>query len=338
MRIALIAPPWTPIPPPLYGGIESVVHLLATGFQDEGHEVLLYTTGDSTCPVPRAHVLEEAEGHRIGMAVPELRHLMHAYDAVQDYDIVHDHSVVGPLYSERFPDLKVVTTNHGPFNEELADIYRRTAHRVPLIAISHAQHKPVPDIPIAKVIHHGVDVNMFPVGTGEGDYCMFLGRMSPDKDAHRASAAATKAGFPLRMAAKMREPWEHEYYRSEVEPHLDDEIQYMGEVSHEDKLDLLAKARCLLVPIRWNEPFGMVMVEALACGTPVLAFPEGAAPEIVEDGKTGFRCRDENDMAEAITRVDQLDREACRTSVEGYFSAKRMVREHLDLFEQIINC
>jgi len=337
MRIALIAPPWTPIPPPLYGGIESVVHLLATGFQDEGHEVLLYATGDSTCPVPRAHVLEEAEGYRIGMAVPELRHLMHAYDAVQDFDIVHDHSVVGPIYSERFPGLKVVTTNHGPFNDELSDIYRRTAHRVPLIAISNAQHEPVPDIPIAKVIHHGVDVSMFPLGAGEGDYCMFLGRMSRDKGAHRASAAARKAGYPLRIAAKMREPWEHEYYRSEVEPQLDDDIQYVGEVSHDDKLELLANARCLLVPIRWNEPFGMVMVEALACGTPVLAFPEGAAPEIVEHGKTGFLCEDENEMADAIGRVDEIDRKDCRKSTEGYFSAKRMVREHLDLFEEILS-
>jgi glycosyltransferase involved in cell wall biosynthesis len=336
MRIAVIAPPWTPVPPPLYGGIESVVHLLATGFQDAGHEVLLYATGDSTCPVPRAHVLEEAEGHRIGMAVPELRHLMHAYDEIQDYDIIHDHTVVGPVYSERFPELKIVTTNHGPFNDELADLYRRVAHRVPLIAISHAQHKPVPDIPIARVIHHGVDVNQFPMGSGEGDYCLFLGRMSPDKGAARARAAASKAGARLRMAAKMREPWEHEYYRSEVEPHLDEEIQYLGEVSHEDKLDLLANARCLLVPIRWNEPFGMVMVEALACGTPVLAFSEGAAPEIVEDGKTGFLCHDEAEMAEAIGRVDELDRADCRAAVEGYFSAKRMVGEHLELFEEII--
>ncbi len=338
MRIALIAPPWTPIPPPLYGGIESVVHLLAVGFQDAGHEVLLYTTGDSTCPVPRAYVLEEAEGYRIGMAVPELRHLMHAYDAVQDFDIVHDHTVVGPLYCERFPDLKVVTTNHGPFNEELSDIYRRTAHRVPLIAISHAQHKPVPDIPIARVIHHGVQAEMFPVGAGQGDYCLFLGRMSPDKGAARAREAAHKAGARLLIAAKMREPWEHQYYESEVEPHLDKDVQYLGEVSHEEKLDLLANARCLLVPIRWNEPFGMVMLEALACGTPVLAFPEGAAPEIVEDGRTGFLCHDENDMAEAIPRADQIDRAACRNAVETYFSAQRMVNEHLDLFEQILNC
>lgn len=333
----MIATPWTPIPPPLYGGIESVVNLLATGFNNEGHDVLLYTTGDSTADVPRAHVLEEAEGHRIGMAVPELRHVMHAYEEVQDFDIIHDHTVFGPVYSQRFPDLKVVTTNHGPFNDELADIYRHIADRVPIIAISNAQHAPVPDIPIARVIHHGVNASEFPVGTGEGDYCLFLGRMSPDKGAARAREAAAKAGARLCMAAKMREPWEHEYYRSEVEPHLDDEIQYLGEVSHEDKLDLLANARCMLVPIRWNEPFGMVMVEALACGTPVLAFPEGAAPEIVEHGKTGFLCKDEAEMAEAIGKVDQLDRKACRAAVEGYFSGKRMVAEHLELFEEILS-
>ena len=322
----------------MYGGIEAVVDRLATGFKTAGHEVLLYTTGDSTCDVPRKWVLEEAEHERMGMAVPELRHVMHAYEAVQDYDIVHDHTVFGPVYSELFPELKVVTTNHGPFNDELADLYRRIADRVPVIAISQAQHKPVPDIPIARVIHHGVDVRDFPEGSGQGGYCLFLGRMTPEKGARRARDAAYKAGVPLLMAAKMREPWEHEYYRAEVEPELTDEIQYLGEVSHERKLELLADARCLLLPIRWNEPFGMVMIEALACGTPVLAFPEGAAPEIVEDGRTGYLCHDESDMAEAIAKVDRLDRAACRAAVEGYFSAERMVAQHLDLFQHIVNC
>jgi glycosyltransferase involved in cell wall biosynthesis len=231
-----------------------------------------------------------------------------------------------------------VTTNHGPFNDELGDIYRRIARRVPIISISHAQHKPVPDIPIARVIHHGIDGSQYPFKKEGGDYCLFLGRMSPEKGANRAKDAAVKAGVPLLMAAKMREPWEHEYYEENVEPYLSDEVQYVGEVSHDRKLELLSNAKCLLFPIRWNEPFGMVMIEAMACGTPVLAFSEGAAPEVVEDGKTGFMCRDESDMAEAISRVDQIDRQACRDAVEGYFSVKRMVDEHLDLFAQILNC
>ena len=336
MRIAVIAPPWTPVPPPLYGGIELVVDRLAVGFQKAGHEVLLFTTGESTCPVPRAWTLKEAEHQRIGMVVPELRHIMAAYDAVQEYDIVHDHSVMGPVYAQQFPDLPVVTTVHGPFNEELTDLYGRIAARVPLIAISHAQSKPVPQIPIARVIHHGLDADAFPVGAGEGGYFLFLGRMSPDKGAHRATEICYKAGVPLLMAAKMREPWEHEYFDANVRPYLNDQIRYLGEVAHEEKLELLANARGLIFPIRWNEPFGMVMIEAMACGTPVLAFPEGAAPEVVDDGKTGFLCADEAEMIDAVRRVDQINRADCRAAVEGYFSADRMVAEHVELFDEIL--
>jgi glycosyltransferase involved in cell wall biosynthesis len=138
------------------------------------------------------------------------------------------------------------------------------------------------------------------------------------------------------MAAKMREPWEFDYFDTYVRPYLNHDIQYLGEVPHEEKLALLAGARALLNPIRWAEPFGLVMIEAMACGTPVLAFPEGAAPEIIEDGKTGFLCHDEAYMAEAIGRVGQLDRIACREAVEGYFSKDRMVAEHLALFEELI--
>jgi glycosyltransferase involved in cell wall biosynthesis len=336
MRIAVVAPPWAPVPPQLYGGIELIVDRLARGFQAAGHEVLLYTTGDSTSSVPMAWTLPQAEGNRIGAVVPELRHVMAAYDTVADFDIVHDHTVAGPVYAERFPNLKVVTTNHGPFNDELTDLYERIADRVPIIAISHSQRRPVPHLKIARVIHHGLDPADFPVGKGDGGYLLFLGRMAPEKGAHRAMEAAHKAGVPLLMAAKMREPWEFDYFDMYVKPYLNQDIQYLGEVPHEEKLSLLAGAEALLNPIRWPEPFGLVMIEALACGTPVLAFPEGAAPEIVEDGKTGFLCHDQLDMAEAIGRVGQLDRADCRAAVEGYFSTERMVNEHLTLFEQLL--
>lgn len=336
MRIGVIAPPWTPVPPVLYGGIELVVDRLCVGFQRAGHDVLLFTTGDSTCPVPRAWHLPEAEGYRIGAAVPELRHVMAAYDAVQHCDIVHDHTVFGPVYAARHPDLKVVTTIHGEFNAELSEIYQRVTQTVPLIAISHAQRKPVPHMPIARVIHHGVDAADFPVGAGDGGYCLFLGRMSPDKGAHRAIEAARKAGVPLMMAAKMREAAEVEYFETMVQPHLSDDIVYLGEVPHERKLELLAGASAVLFPIRWNEPFGMVMIEAMACGTPVIAFPEGAAPEVVEHGRTGFLVNTEGEMAEAIGRIGDIDRADCRAAVEGYFSTDRMVAEHLALFEELV--
>ena len=340
MRIAVISPPWAPVPPVLYGGIELVVDRLSVGFQAAGHDVLLYATGDSTCPVPTQWVLEHSEGMRIGMAVPEQRHVMHAYEAVMEWgaDVVHDHSIIGPFHAaDRYPDLPVATTIHGPFNEELTDLYERlNTSKTPIIAISHAQANSAPSVQVGRVIHHGVDASDFPVGDGAGGYCLFLGRMSPDKGPHRAIEAAEAAGVPLMMAAKMREAWEHQYFEEFVRPHLSDTIQYLGEVPHEQKLELLAGATALLNPIRWNEPFGLVMIEALACGTPVLAFPEGAAPEIVDDGVTGFLCADTAAMAADIGRAKELDRGACRNAVETYFSTGRMVNEHLDLFREMV--
>jgi glycosyltransferase involved in cell wall biosynthesis len=261
---------------------------------------------------------------------------MHEWGA----DIVHDHTLAGPVLAAARGDhtgrSPVVTTMHNAFTPELTDVYRRIASRVPIIAISQAQRRPVPDIPIAKVIHHGLRATDFPEGHGhDGDYVLFLGRMSPDKGPHRAMEAAYKAGVKLVICAKMRDPWEFDYFDEYVRPYLNDDIQYHGEVPHERKLELLAGARALLFPIRWNEPFGMVILEAFACGTPVLAFPEGAVPEIVEHGRTGFLCDDVAALSEAITRIDELDRTACRAAVEGYFSTDRMVREHLDLFELI---
>lgn len=336
MRIGLFAPPWLSVPPPAYGGIESVIDQLARGLHAQGHEVLLFATGDSTCPVPRAWLYDEPDA-RMGSAVVELRHVIDAYELVEDLDldIVHDHTLVGPLYAERFPHLPVVTTNHGPFNADLRDLYRILARRIPVVGISHAQAAAAA-VPVTRVIHHGVDPKAFPVGQGDGGYLLFLGRMTPEKGAHRAAAVARRAGVPLVMAAKMREPAEKEYFDRCVRPLLGPGIEYVGEVGGADKLALLGGARALINPIRWQEPFGLVMIEALACGTPVLAFPEGAAPEIVDDGVTGFLCRDEDDMVRAVGRLGEIDRAACRTTMELRFSTARMVAEHVDLYGEVL--
>jgi glycosyltransferase involved in cell wall biosynthesis len=336
MRIALVATPWAPIPPELYGGIELVIDRLARGFAAAGHDVLLFATGDSTCPVPRQYVLEHAEGVRMGVSVPELNHVLAAYDAVRDFDVIHDHTMIGPFLAARHPELRVVTTIHGPLDGELAPIYRRMAEHTRLIAISHAQRRAAPDIPIARVIHHGIDAGDFPMGAGAGGYALFLGRMDPGKGARRAVEVARKAGVPLLMAGKMRSEQEREYFDLEVAPLCGDDVRYLGEVSHEEKVALLADAAAVLFPIRWPEPFGLVMLEAMACGTPVLAFPEGAAPEVIHDGETGFLCHDETDMADALGRADSLSRAACRAAVEGYFSTERMVRDHLELFDDLL--
>jgi len=337
VKIGVIAPPWTPVPPDLYGGIEQAVDCECRGLTAAGHEVLLFATGDSTCPVPTKWVLEKAEGNRIGFTVPELVHVMAAYDAMGDVDLIHDHTMVGPAYASALVDTPVVTTIHGPLNVELSDIYRRIADRVPLIAISHAQLRDHADLPVARVIHHGVDVEDFTMGWGKGDYCMYLGRMVAEKGAHRAILAAREAGIPILLAGKMREPWETSYFESEIEPLLGDDVQYLGEVPYEQKLSLLADAKATLFPIRWNEPFGLVMLESLACGTPVLAFAEGAAPEVVDDGRTGWLCRDESDMAARLGIIDRIDRSECRADVEARFSTARMAGEHAELFEKVIS-
>jgi len=339
VKIGIIAPPWAPIPPDLYGGIEQAVDCEARGLVAAGHEVTLFTTGDSTCPVPTQWHLERSEGARIGFSVPELRHVLAAYKAMDGCDVVHDHTMMGPvLHAEGGrPGVPVLTTIHGPLNVELLDIYSQISTRVPLIAISHAQLRDHPNLPVEAVIHHGVDVGDFPVGTGEGGYCLYLGRMVAEKGAHRAIVAAREAGMKILLAGKMREPWETSYFEAEIKPLLGDDARYLGEVPLDEKRRLLAGARATLFPIRWNEPFGLVMLESLACGTPVLAFAEGAAPEVVAHGRTGYLCRDESDMAEALNVVDAIDRAECRADVEVRFSTERMAREHAELFERVLS-
>ena len=335
MRIMVVAPPWLPVPPRGYGGTEAVVDSLARGFAAAGHNVLLCATGDSTCPVERRSVYDSGQGFRAGAPV-ELRHVFHAYEVAGDFDLVHDHTLLGPLLAAQMTDTPVVTTNHGPFDAELQAVYRVIAQRVPVIAVSASQAASAAGIPIAGVIHHGVSVAEFPFGDSPGDYLLFLGRMSPTKGADRAARIARAAGQRLVIAAKMREPEEHRYFEEQVEPLLDDRVVYIGEVGGRDKLELLSGARGLLNPIGWPEPFGLVMIEALACGTPVLAFPNGAAPEIVRHGVTGFLCADEADMVRCLRQVDRLDRAACRASVTASFSVERMVAAHLEFYASLL--
>jgi glycosyltransferase involved in cell wall biosynthesis len=335
MRIMIVAPPWLPVPPPAYGGTETVLDGLARGLRAAGHDVLLYTTGESRCPVERAWVFERAVGVGEGGAAQEIRHVVHAYEAGRQVDVVHDHTLIGPLYSERFSDLPVVTTNHGPFESDLIDLYRIVADRVPVIAISRHQASTAGDVPIAAVIHHGVEPAEFPVGDGTGGYALFLGRMNPSKGAHLAAHVARRAGIALKIAGKCHEKLEIDYFEGMVKPLVGPDVEYLGEVDHATKLDLLGGATMLLNPISWPEPFGMVMIEALACGTPVVTTPHGAAPEIVEDGVTGFIREGESALSEAAGRVGEIDRWRCRAAVEGHFSLRRMVDEHVELYRRV---
>jgi glycosyltransferase involved in cell wall biosynthesis len=338
LRVGLVAPPWVPVPPRVYGGTELVIDQLARGLAAMGCDVVLFATGDSTCDAPRRWHYPEALGTTAHPSL-EVAHVRSAYAELDGaVDVIHDHTVAGPIRAAvlgtRTP---VVTTVHGLLTAEVASHIRSVPDRLAVVAISHAQRRSAPWVSVTCVIHHGVDVGSFPLGRGDGGYVLFLGRMSADKGVHRAIDIARAAGRPILIAAKMWEPDEHRYFVEIVQPMLGRDAVFLGEVGGRRKLELLAGAEALVNPIRWPEPFGLVMLEALACGTPVLAFPEGAAPEIVEHGATGFLCRDEADMTTRLRDARDLDRRRCRESVARRFSTAGMVERYLALYRWLLD-
>ncbi|MFK0040132.1 glycosyltransferase family 4 protein [Paenarthrobacter sp. NPDC090517] len=335
MRIGLIVGPWFTVPPEKYGGTERVVDALARALSDAGHEVLLATAADSTCPVPQIPGFGPAVPEDLGQSFSELGHVIKAYAELRDVDIIHDHTLAGPLYAHRPPGVPVVTTIHGPLSPIYAPLYRDMAQDTAIIAISHDQCSRVEDLEISAVIHHGIDLSAVSVGRGAGGYACFVGRMCPDKGLMEAVAIAREAGVPLRIAAKMHAPDEQGYFRDVVQPALASNEEFLGELSDPEKYELMGDAIALLNPIQWHEPFGLVMIEALATGTPVLATPIGAAPEIVRHGVTGF-VGSARELADSVARIPELNREACRRSVEESFSAQRMASDHVDLYAKVI--
>jgi glycosyltransferase involved in cell wall biosynthesis len=337
MHIGLIAPPWVPVPPPAYGGTESVVDRLARGLVQAGHDVLLAAAVNSSCPVPRVAGTDPAEPGApvIGDTLTELRHILTSYAAMTDVDVIHDHTLAGPLYHRPHTTPPVVTTNHGPFDALLSPIYR-ALRDVAVLAISHSQASAAVGVPIAAVIHHGIDVRAVPEGHGDGGYASFLGRMAPEKGPRQAALIARAAGVPLRMAAKLREPAERNYFDAEVKPLLCSDVEYVGELGVEDKLVLIGDSFALLNPLQWAEPFGLVMIEALATGTPVVGTPTGSAPEIVDDGLTGYLRTGLLTLAAALLETPSLDRGACRAAALQRFDTQRMVSDHVRVYETVL--
>jgi glycosyltransferase involved in cell wall biosynthesis len=338
MRIALIAPPWVPVPPPSYGGTESVIDGLARGLQAAGHDVFLFATGDSTTPVERAHHVPRALGALGQYPEPEWPHVEAAYrhPAVRSADVIHDHTLLGPAHGATRTDVPIVTTAHGPFLSECGRHYADVAGRVPIIAISHHQASTAAGhLPVAAVIHHGIDLDAVCASRHHGGYALFLGRMHPDKGVATAARIARAAGVPLVIAAKMREPIEQQYFEGEVRPLLGGDVEFVGEVGASAKLLLLQDALALLNPIAWAEPFGMVMIEALASGTPVVAPPVATVPELVTDGLTGI-VAPTAELASRLPAAADLDRRACRREAERRFSLERLAADHVRFYEHVL--
>jgi glycosyltransferase involved in cell wall biosynthesis len=335
MRIGIIAPPWIPIPPEAYGGIESFIDTLARALQEAGQDVVLAASDDSTSPVPRLDGFEPSDPETMGVTAHELRHLLRAFAGLSDVDVILDNTLAGPILAQTATSIPVVTVAHGPLIPLEQELYLGAAPDVAFVAISHNQASLAGPVPITAVIHHGIRVADVPVGPG-GDTACFVGRMHPSKGIPEAIEAAAIAGIPLRIAAKMQEPAEEEYFETVVRPALGTNAEYLGELTADEKYELMGNSRALLNPIQWDEPFGLVMIEAMATGTPVVATPRGSVEEIVEEGRTGFVRSTPEDLAQSLTRAADLHRSECRRSAETRFSDTRMAADYIALFADLL--
>jgi glycosyltransferase involved in cell wall biosynthesis len=340
VKIALLAPAWFAVPPVRYGGIEWVVSILADGLVDRGHDVGLFAAGDSHT---KAHLItsyDEPPSYRIGMSLPDLHHTLTCLEVADQYDVIHDHSgpvacALGQVVSTPF-----CHTVHGPLTGEPGLVYAQIAHvspRVRLISLSENQRSPRPDLNWLATCHNAIDLDSYPFHPDNDGYLLFLGRMSPDKGAGNAVRVALETGMPLKLAGKIHDPIEHEYFDAAVRPHLGDGIEYVGEVSHNEKVELLQRAAVTVFPIQWPEPFGLVMVESMACGTPVLATRLGAVPEVVEHGRSGLIVDTIDEMAACIPRMLALDPAQARAVAEESFSAARMVTDYERAYVRLLS-
>jgi glycosyltransferase involved in cell wall biosynthesis len=319
LRVAMLAPPWISVPPPGYGGVESVVGALTDALVRRGHAVTLFCAPGSRSSAQVVPLLEEAHPEEIERSLYEVDHVARAFEeidlAVYDrrFDVVHDHCGFTALAMADRLDTPFVHTLHGQFTVSTAAFYARHGHKAALVGISEAQLASAPaGLRPVGAIPNPIDVRAWPLRERKDDYLLWIGRMTAEKGPHRAIAAARAAGVPLVLAGVIQ-PGQQAFFDREVAPHIDGEgVRFLGEIGGSVKVAAFAGARALLMPIRWEEPFGMVMVEALACGTPVIAFPEGAARELVCHGRTGFLVEDEQAMGAAVDRLPGIAPRYCR--------------------------
>ena len=330
LRIAMVAPPWFEIPPEGYGGIEDMVATLVEGLDRRSHQVTLVAAGEDRTDarfVPTFRSPPDGLGGPDTMAI-ELIHAQRTNERLAEieHDVVHDHSAVGPLFAPHRENPTVMTV-HGPVTGWMKQVYRelRSVH---LVAISDAQRASSPDLPWLGTVYNGIDVESFPLIEKKEDHLVFLGRMNPEKGVVEAVEVARRIGRKLLIAAKCNEEAEERYFDEHVRPRLGDDAVFIGDVDGAEKREFLGRASALLFPIQWEEPFGLVMIEAMACGTPVLATRRGSVPEVVERGVTGFVCDDLDGMVDAYARVAELAPLEIRQRAFERFDGSRMTDDY----------
>jgi glycosyltransferase involved in cell wall biosynthesis len=322
MRVAMLAPPWIPVPRPGYGGIEFVVALLCDALVARGHDVELFCAPGSRSIAKVRPLLAVAHPEHIERSLFEADHVARAFDVIEGaaasgapFDVVHDHCGYTPLAMADRIGTPLVHTVHGPFDQDTRPYYAYHAHKGTIVCISRSQASFAPqEVEVGAVVFNPIDVEAWPVGKRKQEWLLWVGRFVAEKGPQRAIQVAKECGRPLVLAGTVP-PGHERFFTTEIEPHIDGAtIRFVGEVGGARKQRLFADAFAFLMPIRWPEPFGMVVVEALAAGTPVLAFPQGAAPEIIEHGANGFLVEDEHAMAAIVDRAAEIDPGQCRAS------------------------
>jgi glycosyltransferase involved in cell wall biosynthesis len=341
MKIGMIAPPWFPLPPRGYGGIELVVSLLTEGLVARGHDVTLFASGDSVTAARLSYVFARAPFERIEHGSHlEIAHGLDAYTRARDFDVLHDHDgyasrAMGALVN-RLLGVPVVATLHGPADQLTQESLSALRDDLSFIAISDYQRNGFPDLHFVGTIGNAIDIAKHPFSADKDDYFLFIGRMIADKGAHNACEVARRLGVRLIMAGKVNETAEKSFFAKRIEPYLSDKIHYRGEVDHAGKAELYRHARCTLFPIQWPEPFGLVMIESLAAGTPVIAFRRGSVPEVIEHGRTGFIVDTVDEMVDAARHIDEIDPQECRKAVEERFGIDHFVLAHEDAYKRLL--
>lgn len=353
LKIAQVAPLWYPVPPKGYGGTESIVSKLTEGLVRRGHKVTLFASGDSQTKGKLVSVIEK---NLFSLKVPwlydsyNILNLIEAFSREKEFDIIHTHiDVYDPIFRAK-SCVPTVATLHNPIWPEGTTksgrwydyqarvlIYNRFL-QLPYVAISNSYRKQCPaKINFVKTIYHGVDVSQLEFNPKPENHFVWLGRFTPTKGLHLAVRLAKKLGLKLEIAGKAASPANQEYFEKEVSPYLSDKIKYVGEIKIEsEKSEFLGKGKALLYPLLWEEPFGIVMIESLACGTPVIAFSQGSVPEIVKNGKTGFVVKDLPQIQKAVKNIDTISRLNCRKRAEENFSLKKMIEEYEKTYYKII--
>lgn len=340
MRIAQVAPLYESVPPRLYGGTELVVSNLTEELVDQGHDVVLFASGDSLTKAKLVACCPRSLRLDSGCVDPLTHHMLMLEQIVRwhqedPFDVIHFHVDYLHFSLSRREALPVVTTLHGRLDiPDLVPLYREF-REAPVVSISDAQRAPLPWLNWQATVHHGMPPDKFPLYSRPGEYLAFLGRISPEKGLDEAIRIARRAGMKLKIAAKVDRA-DREYYECKIKPLLQGpEVEYLGEIGYPDKCEFLGNAAALLTPVQWPEPFGLVMIEAMACGTPVVAYRNGSIPEIVKNGVNGFVVNNVDQAVRALSRIDSIDRVGCRLHFEEYFTSARMCRDYLAVYENL---